>query len=116
MKFMGKSAQHEGEWSASSPWRFNPAETDPRTHCIGDWVAPSVGVNVVQKRKSCIAGNQTRAVQPITRRYTDWGIPNPTYIFTCVCIVRVQRAAYYEERRAHNSQTETFRVYVSAEV
>jgi hypothetical protein len=51
------------ERSASRPGRFTPGETAPGTHCIGDWE------NIVPVE------NQTPAVQPVARRYTDWAIP-----------------------------------------
>jgi hypothetical protein len=31
-----------------------------------DWVGPRVGLDVLEKEESCTAGNQTRAVQPVT--------------------------------------------------
>jgi hypothetical protein len=35
------------------------------THWIGGWMGPRVGLDEVEKRKkSCTAGNRTRAVQP----------------------------------------------------
>jgi hypothetical protein len=40
-----------GEWSASRPCRFNPAETAPGTHWIGVWVDPRTGLDDLEKRK-----------------------------------------------------------------
>jgi hypothetical protein len=41
----------EGEWSASRPGRFTPAERAPGTHSIGGWVDPRAGLDDVEKRK-----------------------------------------------------------------
>jgi hypothetical protein len=41
-----------GEWSASRPYRFNPGERVPGTHCIGGWVGFRAGLGDVEKRKS----------------------------------------------------------------
>jgi hypothetical protein len=35
----------------------------PGTHCIRGWVGLRAGLDAVEKRKPCSAGNQTRAVQ-----------------------------------------------------
>jgi hypothetical protein len=66
-----------GEWSVSRTCRFTPRESDLGTHCIGGWVSPGVGLEAVEERKSYIAGNRTRAVQPLARRYTDRAILTP---------------------------------------
>jgi hypothetical protein len=36
-----------GEWSASCPWCFIPRETAPSIHCLGGWVGPQVGADVM---------------------------------------------------------------------
>jgi hypothetical protein len=43
------SALDGGEWSASRPCRFTPAETVPTTHWIGGWVDPRGGMDTVDK-------------------------------------------------------------------
>jgi hypothetical protein len=40
-----------GEWSASRPGRFTPERKAAGTHCIGAWVGPRAGLDVVEKRK-----------------------------------------------------------------
>jgi hypothetical protein len=42
------SALDGGEWSASSPGSFTPAEIVPDTQCIVDWVGPSAGPDAVE--------------------------------------------------------------------
>jgi hypothetical protein len=78
-----------------------PPEIAPGTNWIGGWVGLSVGLDVVDKIKSCIARNRTQAVQPTDRLYIDWGIP---CVCVCVCVCVVQGAAYYQERKAHSLQ------------
>jgi hypothetical protein len=44
----------------------------PDTHCVGGWVGPRTSLEVMEKRKTLApAENQTLAVHPIARRYTD---------------------------------------------
>jgi hypothetical protein len=50
------------EWSASSPGQYTSRERAPSNQWIGRWVDPRAGLD---------AGNRTRAVQPVARRYTD---------------------------------------------
>jgi hypothetical protein len=45
------SALVGGEWPASRPGRLTARERAPRTHWIGGWVDPSVGLDYVEKRK-----------------------------------------------------------------
>jgi hypothetical protein len=52
-------------------------ESVPGTRWREDWVCPSSGVDAQEKRNNYTAGNLTRAVQPVSRRYTDWAIPTP---------------------------------------
>jgi hypothetical protein len=48
------SALDGGEWSASRPCCFTPGKTAPGTHCIGGWVGPKAGLDVMEKSKiSC---------------------------------------------------------------
>jgi hypothetical protein len=42
--------------------------------------APELVWTLWKREKSCTAGNQTRAAQPVARRYTDCAIPTPCYI------------------------------------
>jgi hypothetical protein len=79
---------HEGVWGSGgidphfldlgTSWRwvvsFTPLPhysqgTASSTHWVGGWLGPRVGLNTAQKKESCSAG---RAVQPMTRLYTDW--------------------------------------------
>jgi hypothetical protein len=39
-------------------------ERAPSTHWIGGWVGPRFGMDAVEERKFCTAGNRTWAVQP----------------------------------------------------
>jgi hypothetical protein len=65
-----------GEWSASRPARFTP-----RTHWIGGWVDPRVGLDDLKKRKFLPPQRDSNSdpfvVQPIASRYTDYAIPTP---------------------------------------
>jgi hypothetical protein len=62
------------------PWKIVPG-----THCIGGWVGTRAGQDAVEKRKSLApAVNRTPAVQPASRRYTDWA--NPTIIIIIIII------------------------------
>jgi hypothetical protein len=36
------------EWSASRHGRFTPGEKSPRTHWIGGWVGPRIGLDAVE--------------------------------------------------------------------
>jgi hypothetical protein len=45
------SALTGDEWSASSPGRFTHGKRVPSTHCIGGWLDPRAGLNVVEKLK-----------------------------------------------------------------
>jgi len=45
------SALYGGEWSASLPSRFTPADRAPGTHWSGGWVGPTAGVDAVVKTK-----------------------------------------------------------------
>jgi hypothetical protein len=65
------SALDGGEWSVSRPSRFTPRGKALGTHWIGGWMSLGVGLEAVEERKSYIAGNETRAVQPVARHYTD---------------------------------------------
>jgi hypothetical protein len=67
-----------GEWSTSHPGRFTPGERTPGTHCIGGWVGPRTGFDIMEETK-CLAPttNQTHAAQFMARHYTDWAIPSP---------------------------------------
>jgi hypothetical protein len=43
-----------GEWSASLSCRFTPREAAPGTRCIGGWLGPRAGLDIMEKRQiSC---------------------------------------------------------------
>jgi hypothetical protein len=49
------SALDGGEWSASQPCHFTPAEGAPGTHCTGGWVGAKTRLDVTEKKKiSCL--------------------------------------------------------------
>jgi hypothetical protein len=64
------SALDGGEWSASGPCRFTPGKGASSTHCIGGWVGPRAGMNVMEKRNiSCPCREENKdpsAVHPVT--------------------------------------------------
>jgi hypothetical protein len=45
------SALDGGEWSVSRTGRFIPREKAPDTQCIGGWVGPRAGLDMVSERK-----------------------------------------------------------------
>jgi hypothetical protein len=45
------SALAAGEWSASRPGRFTPAERAPGTHWIAGWVDSTAGLDDLEKGK-----------------------------------------------------------------
>jgi hypothetical protein len=45
-----------GEWSSTRPCRFTPGESTQGTHWIVGWVGSRVGLDAMEKRKSCTAG------------------------------------------------------------
>jgi hypothetical protein len=66
------SALDRGGLSALYPSRFTPWKR-PRTRCIGGWVGPRDGLELVRKI-SPPTGFDPRTVQPVASRYTDWAI------------------------------------------
>ena len=46
----------------------------PGTHCTGDWVDPRAGLDGCGK-SHLPPGSDSRTVQPLASRYTDWAIP-----------------------------------------
>jgi hypothetical protein len=56
-----------GEWSASRPGRFTPGETAPGTHCIGGWVGPSAGLDVIEKRKTSCPYREPSPDTPVSQ-------------------------------------------------
>jgi hypothetical protein len=71
------SALAEREWSASLPDRFTHEERAPGTHCIGDWVDPTAGLDDVEKRNSWSyrdSNSDSSVVQLVASRYTDYSI------------------------------------------
>jgi hypothetical protein len=72
------SALVGGEWSASRPGRFTPAERAPVTHGVGGWVDPRAGLDDVEKRKFLTLPELE--IQPLchpARSYTDCALPAP---------------------------------------
>jgi hypothetical protein len=65
------SAPHRGEWSGSRPSRFNPGEIPsvPIEQEAG-WAPEPVWPQWSREKSLVPTGNQTRAVQPVARRYT----------------------------------------------
>jgi hypothetical protein len=69
-----------GEWSASLPGRFIPGECAPRTYCIGGCEGPQIRPRCcgIQNNLLSWPGTESRAVQPLPCRYTDWVISAPS--------------------------------------
>jgi hypothetical protein len=71
------SLDTRGRWMVSShPWA-------PGTHWIGSWTVWTLW----RREKLFTAGNRTRAVQPVFRRYSDWAawlLHICMYIFKCL--------------------------------
>ena len=96
--------QHEREWVVNAtPRPLYPRER-PGTHCIGGWVGPRAGLDGGGKSR-LPTGFDTRTVQPVASRYTDWAIParrecgwglNISASMNIVCIVvNTQSRKYY---------------------
>jgi hypothetical protein len=66
-----------GEWSASGLCRFTFGEEGPGTHWLERWIGPRVGLDAVEERKTCTAGNRTRP----PRCYIDRANPTPPHRF-----------------------------------
>jgi hypothetical protein len=64
-----------GEWSASCLCSFILGETAPGVHCIGGWVGPRAGLDVVEKRIFSCPCPTPRPPSPQPSGYTDWAIP-----------------------------------------
>jgi hypothetical protein len=71
------SATVAGEWSATRSYSFIPEERAPINHWMKGWLGPTIGPDFVQMNKSCITGNRTPAVRPVSGRYNAWAIPTP---------------------------------------
>jgi hypothetical protein len=56
-----------------TPRPLYPRGNRPLDRTLG-W-APEPVWTLWGRERSCPAGNRTRAVQPVARRYTDWGVP-----------------------------------------
>jgi hypothetical protein len=54
--------------SASRPCRFNPGVTAPGTHTIGCWMAPSAGLDHVEKNLLPLLGIEPRLLGRPARR------------------------------------------------
>jgi hypothetical protein len=96
LNYLWTISWHIGEWRCNSTflyfgsrWRWvvsftplplYPQEEVPGIHSIGDSVGPRAGLDTVERRKSCTVGNQTRIVQLLARRYTDWAIQTLTFM------------------------------------
>jgi hypothetical protein len=75
---MKTSVLYGGEWSASRPGRFNPAERAPGADWTGGWVGSRVDLNAVVKRTiSCPCWESNPGRPARTRCYNDWAIPAP---------------------------------------
>jgi hypothetical protein len=82
-----------------APAAFYPQE-GPGTHCTGGWVGPRAGLDRLRKI-SPPPGFDSRTVQPVASRYTDWAtrptglnvsIWNPNYrLSNCVIFFFVWR-------------------------
>jgi hypothetical protein len=77
------------QWPASRPYRFTPQGKDPLVP-IGQesgWALEPVW-KLWRRENPCTEGNQTRTVQPVARRYTDWAltIPITSHIPLVICI------------------------------
>jgi hypothetical protein len=55
-----------------APAALPPGEIATGTHLIGDRMGSRAGLNAVDKKKFCHAGNRILAVQPAARRYNDY--------------------------------------------
>jgi len=51
------SAVDGDELSASRPGRFTPRKRAPRTHCIGGWVGPKAGLELVKRKIPSLCRN-----------------------------------------------------------
>jgi hypothetical protein len=55
-----------------------PPEKASGTTSVGGWVDPRAGLEAMENTKyTTPVGNQTPAVQPVVRPYTDWDILPP---------------------------------------
>jgi hypothetical protein len=61
-----------GEWLTPRLGPFNPGVRAPGTHWIGGWVGPSVGMDVVAKRKN---SRHWTCQESNPSRYNDWATP-----------------------------------------
>jgi hypothetical protein len=69
------SVTYEGELTASRFSPFTPRQRCRGTHWIGDWVGPSVGLDAVEKSKSCPcreSNPDSSVVKPNV--YTVWAV------------------------------------------
>jgi hypothetical protein len=61
---------------SSLPYRFTPGARAPSTHCIGDWVDPTTGLDDMEKLKLTLPGLE---LQPLGSRYTNYATASHTY-------------------------------------
>jgi hypothetical protein len=62
-----------------------PPGKRPGTHCIGGWMGPRAGLDGCGKSRPP-PGFDTRTVQPVASRYTNYAIPVPTHTHTHIYI------------------------------
>jgi hypothetical protein len=76
-----------GDWWASCPGYFTPSKEPlyPLDKRLGGPQSRS-GRCGEEKFSSAYDGNRTPAVQPVTRCYTDWAIPAPTFCLVVIYI------------------------------
>jgi hypothetical protein len=73
-----------------APVALPPGKEPLGTLWKGGWVGPRVGLDVVEKKKSCTAGNRIRVVQPAVRRCADWVIPAPRVLLLLLLLLLLQ--------------------------
>jgi hypothetical protein len=67
-------------WAVNAmPQLIYPREW-PSTPCIGGWLGPMAGVDGCRKSRPP-PGFNPQTVQPITRHYTDYAIPETCHVF-----------------------------------
>jgi hypothetical protein len=62
------------EWVVNATPRPTYPPERPGTHCIEDWMGPRAGLDRCEKSHPP-PGFDSRTVQPVARRYTDYAIP-----------------------------------------
>jgi hypothetical protein len=71
------------KWSDSRSGCFTAQETAPGSHCIGGWVDPTAGMDIMEKIKSLslvrISNPDSTIVQPVV--YSLYRLSYPSYVF-----------------------------------